>query len=225
MRGTVWPWAILLIALAIVTVVPAIDIGASTWFYVQGDGFPWREAPLGLFVRRVVPRLIVGSAIVCAWVWAYGLFRHRTFFTLTTPRMAYIAGTLLIGPGLIVETILKPNWGRPRPESLVQFGGPNPYAPPLLFAEGCTRNCSFVSGHAAVAFWITAYAFLLPDRYRRAGMALALIVGAAVGAMRVMQGAHFVSDVLYAGAIVVGVNTLAFRYLIAPRQAVAEATA
>ena len=222
MRRALHPWGWLLLALAVVTVVPAIDLAASAAFYVPGTGFPWREEPLGLFVRRVVPRLIVGSFVVCATIWAWGLVRRRTFFTLTTPRMAYLAGTLLVGPGLIVETVLKPNWGRVRPDGLTDFGGTFPYAPPLLIAEGCTRNCSFVSGHAAVAFWLTAYAFLLPPRHRRIGMALALIVGAAVGAMRVMQGAHFLSDVLYAGAIVAGVNALAFHFMLAPRQETAE---
>ena len=76
-----------------------------------------------------------------------------------------------------------------------------------------------------MAFWVTAYAFLLPAGHRRIGMAVALIVGAAVGAMRVMQGAHFLSDVLYAGAIVVGVNTLAFRFMLEPRGETVETPA
>ena len=108
-------WIALGIALAVVTVVPAIDLDASALFYVPGSGFPWRENLLGLFVRRVVPRLIVGSAVACLWIWAWGRIRHRTFWGLTTPRVAYLAGTLIVGPGLIVETLLKPHWGRPRP--------------------------------------------------------------------------------------------------------------
>ncbi len=218
-RRALHPWGWLVLILAALTLFPQIDLGVSTFFHVAPDTFPWRQSVLGGFVRRYVPRIIVGSAIVCVVLGAIGLARRQPILGLTVRRVAYLIITLVVGPGLVVETLLKPHWHRPRPEALIQFGGDAAYAPPLWIADGCTRNCSFVSGHAAVAFWLTAYAFLLPPPYRRWGMAAALAAGTAVGAMRVMQGAHFLSDVVYAGAIVVGVNAVIYRLMFERREA------
>ena len=35
----------------------------------------------------------------------------------------FLVLSLLLGPGLLVNVILKDNWGRPRPGSVVEFGG------------------------------------------------------------------------------------------------------
>ena len=208
------PWGWLLILLAVLTAVPDVDLRVSGAFHDPAQGFaPWQTG-FGEFVRRVLPRLIIGSAVVCGGLWLVGLARKQTVAAMTTPRLAFLVSTLIVGPGLIVETLLKPNWGRARPDEIVPFGGTFAYTPPLWFADACERNCSFASGHAAVAFWVTAYAFLLPPRYYRLGMALGLLFGAGVGLVRVMQGAHFISDVIYAGAIVVAVNAIAARVIL-----------
>jgi lipid A 4'-phosphatase len=212
LRRAFHPWGWVVLILAALTLVPQIDLSVSAYFHAH-DSFPWRQDTYANVLRRSVPRVIVGSAVLCALLWVIGLVRRRPVFGLTAPRVAYLVITLIVGPGLLVETLLKPHWHRPRPEDVIQFGGSMAYAPPLWIADGCTRNCSFVSGHAAVAFWLTAYAFLLPPSYRRWGMAVALALGSAMGALRIMQGAHFLSDVAYAGALVVGVNALTYRFM------------
>jgi lipid A 4'-phosphatase len=97
------------------------------------------------------------------------------------------------------------------------FGGSADYTAPLALADACASNCSFVSGHAAVAFWLTAYAFIVPREMRGPALVLGLLIGIAVGAIRVMQGAHFVSDIVYAGAIVLTVNALLARLILADK--------
>lgn len=208
------PWGWLLILLALLAVIPQIDLGISDVFHDPVQRFGAARNAFGDFVRHVVPQLIVGSAGVCVVLWAAGLIRRRTIAGMTSRRVAFLVTTLLIGPGLIVETVLKSYWGRARPDEITQFGGASSYTPPLWISDACSHNCSFVSGHAAVAFWTTAYAFLLPVRFYRQGMAAGLLFGAAVGLVRVMQGAHFVSDVVYAGAIVVAVNALCARFIL-----------
>jgi lipid A 4'-phosphatase len=208
-----WGWLALLVLVPL-TVLPQIDLGASAAFYQPPDGFPWRETLLGTFVRKVVPRVIIGSIVLCVAAWLIGLIRRSPVAGMTFRRLVYLLTTVLLGPGLIVETVLKPNWGRARPDDLLQFGGVATYTPPLVIAEACTRNCSFVSGHAAIAFWVTAYAFLVPPLYRARALVAGLIFGSAVGLMRIMQGAHFLSDVIYAGVIVVAVNAIGARLLL-----------
>src|SRR5690606_37476460 len=109
---------------------------------------------------------------------------------------------------LLVETVLKSHWGRARPNDTVLFGGEAVFTPPLWIAQECAHNCSFVSGHAAIGFWLSAYGFLLPPAWRLRGVAAGLVCGLFVGLVLVVQGAHFLSDVIFAGAFVLMVNAL-----------------
>jgi lipid A 4'-phosphatase len=207
-----WGWLLLL--MAALQLVPQLDLATTAAFYAPVEGFAWQRAAIAEFVRHVLPRLIVASLAVCAVLTALGVARRAPVAGLTPRRLAYLAATMLLGPGLIVETLLKPHWGRARPDEIAAFGGTAAYTPPLWLSDACARNCSFVSGHAAIAFWVGAYAYLLPERYRRIGIAAAMLFGTAVGMVRVAQGAHFLSDVVYAGAIVLAVNGLAARLLL-----------
>ena len=63
----------------------------------------------------------------------------------------------------------------------------------------CPNNCAFVSGDVAGAFWTLEPASLAPPQWRAIAYAGALTLGAGMAALRVMAGAHFVSDVAFAG--------------------------
>ena len=64
-----------------------------------------------------------------------------------------------------------------------------------LKCKECDGNCSFVSGHAAGAFFILSLSWVF--RQKR-WLLLGLFLGALVGTGRVLQGGHFVSDVVFA---------------------------
>lgn len=88
---------------------------------------------------------------------------------------------------------------------IAAFGGTREFSPAPLPAAQCPRNCSFPSGHAALGFSLVAFALLLPPGpARRCGVAAAVGFGALVGLARIAQGAHFLSDVVYAGLLVSG---------------------
>lgn len=201
----------LLAVVLVFMLVPRIDIDISGLFYDPVAG--WSNGGVPEFVRRVVPTLIVGSFVFCLVLWVAGIWYEQWFWGITTPRISYLMVTLIIGPGLLVETILKPNWGRARPKDITVFGGAESYTPPIWIADACERNCSFVSGHAAVAYWVTAYAFLVPESWRRAAFAVAFLFGSFVGLIRIMQGGHFLSDVVFAAIIVIGINVMAYRLM------------
>ncbi len=135
-----------------------------------------------------------------------------------TPRIAsFLALSLIIGPGLLVNTLFKDNWGRARPHQILEFGGSAHFTPAAVLADQCTRNCSFPSGHGALAFWLMAVALVVPARWRVLAMTIAVIIGFLVGAMRIAQGGHFLSDVVAAALIVVLVNE-ALKILILDRR-------
>lgn len=193
-------------ALCLLMFVPGLDVAVSGLFYEQAAGFYLERAGLFVFVREAVPAIIIGTVVFCALLWIASLVFRQPFLGITTPRMVYLAATLAIGPGLLVETILKSHWGRARPNDTTFFGGHAAFTPPAWIAQECAHNCAFVSGHAAIGFWLTAYAFLLPKAWRQAGVLVGLACGAAIGMVRVIQGAHFLSDVVFAGAFVLIVN-------------------
>ncbi|MEM9354057.1 MAG: phosphatase PAP2 family protein [Planctomycetota bacterium] len=116
----------------------------------------------------------------------------------------FLTAVLAVGPGLLVNLTLKPYVGRPRPREVTQFGGERAFVPVGQAAVGSGRsdslsNSSFPSGHASMGFYLMAPAALLYRKRRRAALAF-LAAGAAfgglIGVARVIQGAHFASDVI-----------------------------
>jgi membrane-associated PAP2 superfamily phosphatase len=124
----------------------------------------------------------------------------------------FLALMLALGPGLVVNGILKPNWGRPRPGQVQEFGGELDFVDAWEFGEGPSGiSKSFPSGHASMGFYLMAPAFLLYRRHPKWALAflgLGLAGGLAVGLGRIAQGQHFPSDVLWAGGLVYLVGTV-----------------
>ncbi len=209
-----WALGLLLVLMLAPVVFPSLDFAPSAWFYIPGAGFTWSADGFLEFVRAWVPDIIVGSFVVCVVLWIAGLWREQWPWRISTPRIVYLLLTLLIGPGLIVEALLKTEWGRARPKDIVMFGGEAAYTAPWQIAHECARNCSFASGHAALAFWVTAYAFLLPPKWRATGLFAGVVFGLAVGLVRIVQGAHFLSDVAAAGFVVLLVNAALTRLIL-----------
>lgn len=139
----------------------------------------------------------------------------------------FLVFLFIIGPGMIVNHGLKNHWGRPRPHQLEQFGGAHPFVPvgspgPLMQA-----NSSFPSGHAAVAFYLMGPGFLASPRRR--GLSTRLIIGGMLfgglmALVRVVQGGHFVSDVVWSGAIVYFTAVILARIILHPRDALQGAS-
>jgi lipid A 4'-phosphatase len=193
---------------------PQIDVATSSLFHDPGSGFTVGH----LFAVRVLHEgwdiaarctaVVFTVYLVASFIWKglapRGRRRAATFLLLV----------LLIGPGLIVNAF-KDHWGRARPVSVEEFGGVKRFTPALLPSDQCPRNCAFTSGHAAYGFWWMAPAFV--DRRRR-GMwfALGLALGLGIGLVRIAQGGHFLSDVLFSGWIVYG-TMLALRALVLRR--------
>lgn len=210
------PWLWTLALLALLSLVPQIDITLAAWLYDPvREVFSFRSHPVGEWVRKSMPVWLFGLAILVAVLWAAGEALRRPLLGVTRRVGAFVLLSLALGPGLIVNLLLKENWGRARPSHLVQFGGKSHYTSPLLPSDQCLDNCSFSSGHAALAFWAVSFAVLAPPAWRGRAFAAALGFGFAVGLVRVAQGGHFLSDVAYSGAIVTAVACGLHRWLVA----------
>ncbi len=200
----------LIIALTIAAVTglvfgfyPELDLRISRYFHEVVDGanntFAWRIYPPLMMARDI--GLWVSTAIIVP-VLAALAFK----FLLPTRKMLvpgraiiFLAATLALGPGLLVNVVLKDQWGRSRPIDVKQLGGAETFVPWWDPRGECPNNCSFVSGDVSGAFWTLAPAALTPLPWRALAYGAALTLGTVMAAFRVMAGGHFVSDVAFAG--------------------------
>jgi membrane-associated PAP2 superfamily phosphatase len=112
--------------------------------------------------------------------------------------------SLAIGPGLITNTLLKDHWGRPRPLHIREFGGERAYRK-IWVKTDFKNGRSFPSGHAAIGFFLMTPYFVLrkkKDRWATVFLVVGLSYGSLMGLGRMFQGAHFPSDIVWAGGIV-----------------------
>lgn len=196
-------------ALALLFVlVPGIDLAFSGLFYEVGAGFTQNGA---LWERVLYESIdwIVGAAVVgSVCVLVVGLFRPGPI-----GRRGRVAALLLIvialGPGLVVNGILKEHWGRARPRDVTEFGGDRRFTPAFVISDQCERNCSFTAGHPSAGFALAALGYAYVSRRRRwQVLAAATGFGLLVGLARVAAGGHFLSNVLFSGIIVIGLTVL-----------------
>lgn len=220
--GSGWvrnPWTWALLALVPLILFPEIDIGVSSLFFDSATrSFPFRSDPLGEFVRKTLPGFLFAIAGLIGIAGLAGAWLKRPIAGIRPAMALLVVGSLALGPGLVVNVILKDHWGRARPSTIAEFnGGYTPklqYSRAVFISDQCDDNCSFPSGHAALGFWTVSLALLAPPRRRRAAMAAALGFGAFMGLVRIAQGGHFLSDVVSSGIIVVGLTQGLYRLIL-----------
>lgn len=204
-----WAWAALAAALLAVQ-LSGLDLALPRgWFEAEtmrfvGDQWLWVRVSY-----HAAPWL--GWTMLAASTLVLGLPRLRR---RPAWRRAAVAAwcVALVANGLLIEWALKDGWGRPRPREVATFGGTHAYEPFWHPSEACSRNCSLASGHAAAGFALMAVGALARRKRWHRALAIGLLAGLLVGLGRVAQGAHFPTDVLVAGLVVLGC-CLALRWL------------
>jgi len=106
--------------------------------------------------------------------------------------------SMTLGPGLLVNVAFKNNWGRPRPYQVIRDGAT--FMPVWQHNFNGSKDNSFPSGHASIGFFLGVP--LLALGYRRRGLLVSCIGGSLVGIVRIAQGGHYFSDIVFAGIFV-----------------------
>jgi len=214
----IWCAAFLLSAL-LFQLWPGIDLAVSGLFYTPGTGFTLANDPALELLRETIwalSILMVGTTIAAIMAALVG----RPFLDLR--RAVIILLTYLMGPALLVDGVLKRFWGRARPANIEDFGGTQHYTPPLIPADQCLSNCSFVSGEGAAAVALAiSFALIAPAVRARVSppiyrlyLALAVLLPLTGMALRVMLGRHFLSDTIFAALFVSGIALVLARLLL-----------
>lgn len=202
LREFLVPVAILAICTALIA-VSGLDLTLEGHFYQQGVWVgralnPWRF----LYRFGVLPAYLCGGAALVVLVAGY--FSARA--SALRKSALFLVLLLALGPGLVVNTIFKNHWGRPRPAQLQVFGGAEKMPFHQVWERGASGDGhSFPSGHASAAFYLICPYFVLRRRargYALLALAGGLAYGVLMGVARMAQGGHFPSDVLWAGGIV-----------------------
>jgi membrane-associated PAP2 superfamily phosphatase len=181
---------------------PELDLRISRYFYEHiagGNTFGWRIYPPLMMARDA--GLWVGTLLIAPFLAALAikLILPRRKLLVSGRAILFLSATLALGPGLLVNAVLKDHWDRPRPIDVQQFGGNEHFMAWWDPRGDCPNNCAFVSGDVSGAFWTVAPAVLVPPAWRALAVGAALTLGTGMAAVRVMAGAHFASDVIFAG--------------------------
>ncbi|MDM7457549.1 MAG: phosphatase PAP2 family protein [Tepidimonas sp.] len=196
-----WVWLALAIALALVqlsgldSTLPRLGFDPVRVCFI-GHELGWAQA-----LYRGVPTAGWLMLLLAALVWVVPRWRRRPAWRRASCAVWAVA---LVANGLVIDLLLKEHWGRPRPRSVQAFGGPYAYYAVWEPAPTRIRNGSLPSGHAAAGFTLMAVGALASRRRWHWALGAGMVAGMVIGAARVLQGAHFPTDILVSGWVVLG---------------------
>lgn len=195
------PLAVLVLSSLIINIYE-LDRRVAAHFFAPDSGWPHGEDGwVQLFYHfGTFPALFVGVAALL--VLALGPF--SSFFRRYSRPALFLTLLLALGPGLIVNGVFKQHFGRPRPCQILEFGGERSFLPTLIpDFEG--KGHSFPSGHASMGFyWIGLFVYWRKISRWKALLCLAagLAHGSVMGMGRMLQGAHWLSDVFWSAGFI-----------------------
>jgi membrane-associated PAP2 superfamily phosphatase len=199
------PWFLPIVAMILIApFTPWLDLAVARYFYHPSSGFETNVFYSALYDWGTKPALII------SWI-AFFLFCLSWYvpeWKKWRRSCLFLALTMAIGSGLIVNLILKDHWGRPRPKQVIEFGGTQPYIPfytPNFSLRSSEALKGFPCGHCAMGFYFFALALVGKRLNRPAlfrwGIGLAVGLGVLLSLARIAQGGHFISDTLMSALV------------------------
>lgn len=177
-----------------------IDLKLADWFYRPGEPHgPWplhRWGIVKLLYDFAFPFTVIAglSALTICIVGHFYEYTRRF-----RRRALYILLVILLGPGVLVNLIVKDHWGRPRPVHTLEFGGKEDFVPAGRI--GSSEGKSFVCGHCSVgyAFFVL---YFLSQNHKVLYFLMTLALALTMGFTRMAAGGHYLSDILWSGYLV-----------------------
>jgi len=198
-------FSIILLLMGIVTLVFRLidaDIALQRYFYSPEKGWLLQYRPFWDFMYRfgIFPGYFLafaGLIMITLSYWNVKYIQYRNASMV-------LIFTMIIGPGVLVNLVLKDHTGRPRPREITEFGGAEKFV--CVCEKGATNEGkSFPCGHCSMGFYLAIPFLFLRNRKKILAytvLAVGVGYGIIIGIARMMAGGHFASDVLWAGLIV-----------------------
>ncbi len=180
---------------------PDLDLRIASDFYIGQGQFVGSSSVAFGVLRHAFNILFFGTCALTAIGLIVTRDGRRAWLKLTQKKWLYLALCLLVGPLVVTNLGLKDHWGRARPRDVIEFGGDKAFSPPLTPSLQCAYNCSFVSGEASSVYIVFFAAALLFSANGLFLMMLGIALGSFAGLVRMVEGGHFLSDVVFAGVL------------------------
>lgn len=186
-------------AAALFLLRPDLDLEIARLFVTADGQFVGQRGNVFPVLRETFKAIYVIACVVALAGLVAAARRPTDRSSILRLVAVYLVLCLSAGPGLIANLLLKDQSGRARPSQTTEFGGSKQFTPALVPARECERNCSFVSGEASSMFAIFYGVALIIPQWSSLLIAAGTVAGIAAGMVRMAQGAHFLSDVIFAG--------------------------
>lgn len=204
--------ACFLISSLLLVAFSAVDIRISSLFF--DNGFYLADRGWTRLLHKGVGCFIVLSMVSVIGIYVFNRYSKRNLCAVDGRKVLYLFLVLILGAGLVVNVVLKDNFGRARPRNIEEFGGSRQFTPAFVVTSGCDSNCSFSSGDAAGAFFSMALALALS---RKRAIAIAAVgFGVLVSFSRIASGAHFFSDAVVSFFVMLIVADVLYYYMFLP---------
>ena len=208
--------ALTLACIALFTASPGLDPATSALFYRPATGF-WL---IGYPSLETLRNVFWSAADLLGLA---GLIAFLAARTLPAPQVpprlwGFVFAVMALGPGVLVNVVVKPIWGRARPADTTLFGGAHTYSRAFALSDQCHFGCSFVSGESASAVAMSLILGMLfwhgRGRTTHAALIITLTLAALVAsALRVMTGRHFLSDITFGGLLAAATFLALFHWM------------
>lgn len=193
-----------------------LDFWAQDFFYCANQDSRWcygRQFLWDLLYHRgALPAgiLAIASVLVLLFGNLFSFLKNKKIYAL------FLLLTIVLGPGLIINSFLKMSCGRPRPREVVQYQGNWQYH--NVWEKGVTgKGKSFPCGHCSVGFVFVAFYFIFYRKRKFLAytfLLLGISYGGLIGLARMSQGGHFFSDMLWSGIVVFFSGWLLYHYVL-----------
>ena len=192
---------VFILGIILVTVGWPIDVFISDLIYNDKKIFTLQNFDLITVLARKIflPFLIIYILILPIIGTILPIKRIYFGFKFNFKDICFLWISALMNLIVVVNLLLKNIWGRARPNDITYFGGEESFTPWFQISNSCTTNCSFVSGDASVGFSLIVLFFLTKNKNF---IWLALFSGLFLGIIRILEGGHFISDILIAGFLI-----------------------
>ena len=204
MKNLLYSVVCTLILSIIFIVYPKVDIEFSKLFFSENNQkFYFANNSFLKFISNIAYFLAFLLLIYNSILILRNLIKTKVFnFEIYKPQIIVLL-VFFIGSVMIVQVCSKHYFGRARPVNVKEFNGNSIFSPAFKVSSQCKFNCSFVSFHTSIGLLFLIHSFVQIGKKRKIMIITSCLLIVLLGLTRIVQGKHFLSDVVISACFMV----------------------